>query len=329
MVKIPSNLVEAIEQNDKFFLFAHSRPDGDALGSLFGLADILQAQGKKVWCFVEAELPLTYAFLPAADNLIIGSAAAEALLVREGTDCLAIALDCGDVYRLGIFQDIFAKCQYSLVMDHHKSHLPFGDISWVEAALSSTGEMVFELAAKLDMPLSYEAALCLYVAIVSDTGGFRYSSTSARTHVIAGELLALGVLPDQVGSHLYDNWTLSRLQLMQMVLGTLEMNCEGQVASVYVTDEMFAQTGASKEDTGGFVDYPRSIASVKVAIFLKGSEDGSVSVSLRAKGGCDVSLVAEQFGGGGHYNAAGFRLKEINLLQARSRVVTALRAALS
>jgi len=327
-IKVPELLLNYIKNSEKIMLFTHVRPDGDALGSLFGLSAILHEMGKDVVCCVEKEIPPVYAFLPQSSPLIIGSEELQNTVFNPD-DYLGISLDAGDLPRLGEFADIYLQLTRTFAIDHHKSHEPFGDGRWVEAGVSSTGELVFELAGELGAHINLAAATNLYVAIVTDTGGFRYECTGPRTHAVAGELIACGVRPEVVGMLLYDNWSVERLQLLRLVLSTLDVSGCGQIASVYVDQDMLNESGGTMEDTDGFVDYLRSIGTVKVAIFIKDNGNGVISISLRAKGECDVAVIAQKFGGGGHRNAAGFRLSELTVKEARIQVVEALENFLS
>jgi phosphoesterase RecJ-like protein len=201
-----------------------------------------------------------------------------------------------------------------LVVDHHAGHKEFGDLRWVAAGLSSTGEMVFELAADLGYEIPYQAAYCLYAAIVSDTGSFKYASTTAETFRIAGELLKKGVKPESVAGKLFDNFSVNRLHLMRLVLDTLELHANARVAIIWASREMFDKTATAQADAESFINYPRSVQTVKVAAFIKETEKGTIAVSMRSKGtGYDVAQVAASFGGGGHRNAAGFKLPDTTI----------------
>lgn len=327
MGKIPDLLLDYLKSTEKILLFTHVRPDGDAIGSMFGLGIILHDMGKQVICCLEEPVPSAYEFLPEGSLSVVGVDAVENA-IGDKSEYLGISLDSGDLTRLGPFAGTFNELGRTYVIDHHKSHTAYGDGDWVVPQASSTGEMVFGLAKEIDAYISLEAALNIYVAIVTDTGGFRFESTGANTHAVAGELLSLGVRPESVGVKLYDNWTEQRVRLVELVLATLEVSFDGQIATVYVDQDMLKKTGTTLDDTDELVDYPRSIESVKVAAFFKEAGNGLISISLRAKGEVDVSMVAEKFGGGGHRNAAGFRLPDKSVLEARSQVVKALESAL-
>jgi len=300
-------------------LATHVNPDGDALGSLLALADILESMGKEVFCFLEKSLPSLYRFLPGGEKIHTELRALKEFAAVAPEETAVVALDCGDSARLGDAADDLAKISPLLVIDHHQSNDGFGDISWIEPQRSSTGEMVFDLAEILGVTLSQQAAFCLYTAILTDTGSFRYETTSAHTFAVAGRLVQLGVRPQEVATKVFDNYTPGRLRLLDQVLSTLEIRDNGRIAFIEVSRIMYEKTGTTPDETENFINFPRSISSVEVAVFLKEIEDGRVSVSMRAKGGCDVAAIAAQFGGGGHRNAAGFR---------KRGSVEALRAAL-
>jgi phosphoesterase RecJ-like protein len=216
-----------------------------------------------------------------------------------------------------------------MVIDHHGGHKKFGDISWVDDSRSSTGEMIYELAVALKAEISHAAAYGLYTAIVSDTGSFKYSSTSANTFHVAGELVAKGIKPAEVAGKLFDNYSVGRLRLLQAVLASLELYEENRIGLITVTRSAFAETGTVPEDTEDFISYPRTLQSVQVAVFIKEGKDNWISVSLRSKGKRDVSQIARAFGGGGHRNAAGFRLEDTTIDKVRERLLPELAAILT
>jgi phosphoesterase RecJ-like protein len=326
---IPERMIEEIQGTANVVLLTHTHPDGDALGSLFGLADILDALGKKVLCFLEEPVSDHYDFLPGTERASTSLEEYREFVTRAAGDIILIGLDCGDAERLGKSKQEFLQIEPFLVIDHHRSHRPFGTTSWVDPGCSSTGEMIYELARALNAPLGYSCAYHLYVAICTDTGSFRYECTTPRTLHIAAELLEKGVRPEEVGSHLYDKYSVERLKLMEMVLATITLCEADQIAFMYVSGKMLEESGATLQDVEGFVNLPRSLRTVKVAAFLKETNTGLIAVSLRAKGECDVAHVAKQFAGGGHRNAAGFLCHGKTIEQVRLEVQDALCKALT
>jgi len=321
---LSESLLEVIRKTNNIVLATHANPDGDALGSLIGLADTLEAMGKQVFRYLEEPVSHLYEFLPDTSLMQTDIHALQDFVRQVGDDILCISLDCGDRKRLGENADELMNITPFMVIDHHKNNNGFGNLAWIDSDRSSTGEMVFDLAEALGQKISEKAAVALFAAIVTDTGSFRYESTSAHTFNVARKLVEFGVKPDQVSRHLYDNYTAGRLQLLQQVLATMGIYGDGRVAIIQVTTDMLESTGCSLIDTENFINLPRSITSVKVAVFLKEIGSDIVSVSLRAKDSCDVADVAAQFGGGGHRNAAGFRASLTTLDEVRDRLLSVL-----
>lgn len=323
--KIPEQIIKDIKSHSHVVLFTHSHPDGDAIGSMLGFASLLEAMGKEVFCMMEEPVSYLYEFLPDTDKIHTSFDEYLTFMQSAGEDVLSVALDCGDANRLGKLKDDALDYEPFWVIDHHQSHRNFGTGRWVETTCSSTGEMVYELGEQLGAELSYNGAYNLYVAICTDTGSFRYESTGTRTMEIAGQLLKKGVKPHEVGSNLYDNFTKERLHLMGLALGSIELLAEDRVAFMTVTQKMLQESGATLEDLEGFIDLPRSLQCVKVAALFKEALGGMVSVSMRAKGECDVAKVANLFGGGGHKNAAGFRGRGKTIGQVKKEVHSVLK----
>lgn len=318
--RIPEKILSTIKTHSHFLLLTHVQPDGDAIGSLLATADMLDGIGKRVFAYLEEPVSHLYEFLPGKHRTDTDLNNLDQFIREAGDELCAVALDCGEIDRLGPIKDRLSDITPFMVIDHHLSHANFGDCRWVEPACSSTGEMVYEIGAALGLPLSFEAAFALYAAISTDTGSFRYECTGARTLEIAGKLVACGVKPEQVSGHLYDNFSLARIRLMQMVLATLRLCADDRIAFVHVTSEMFEQTGALPQDIEGFVEYPRAIASVRVAAFIKQVKADKISASLRAKGDCNVAEVAKSFGGGGHRNAAGCKFTGETIESVRQKL---------
>ena len=322
----PESILEGIHSATDVVLISHVHPDGDALGSLFGLARILEDAGKNVFCFVEEPVSYLFLFLPGADRANSDIDSLKTFIENGGEKVITIALDASDPERLGVYGQDILPLAHTIVIDHHQSHKDYGHERWVDADKSSTGEMVYELVKNLNYPIHYDAAVNLYVAICTDTGSFRYACTSPRTLRIAAELLELGVKPDEMTNLLYDNVNLPRLMLLQRVLSTLELHGNNSIALVTVTADTVKEVKANPDDVEGFIDYPRSLHTVDVAVFVKALKGNTVSVSLRSKGNYDVAKIAEKFGGGGHRNASGFRFDDKSIDEVKDLVLGSLLA---
>ncbi len=316
--KIPDQVLTALRQATNIVVVSHVFPDADAVGSQLALGDILESLGKNVFYYCEQFVSSMYRFMPGSEQL-------DNNLPDISRFDAAVAVDCGDRFRLGHEVDALLRIHPFVVIDHHVGHKEFGDMGWIEAGRSSTAEMIFDLALELGVEISYNTAFNLYTGIVSDTGSFKYESTSAYTFHVAGQLMNRGVMPSEVAGKLYDNYSVGRLKLLEKVLGSLELFSEGQIATIAATNEMFDVSGAKREDTEEFINLPRALHSVKVAVFFKETLDDSVKVSLRAKGGCDVASIAMKFGGGGHRNAAGYSVKDKTLAEVSKELLQELR----
>ena len=291
-------VAEALRSGSRFLVTSHRNPDGDAVGSMLGAARLLADSGREAVVFHPDPIPGPYRFLAGADA-VVGSPE-EVTGGFEGV----VVLDVGERDRIAEVFPAGAAAAPILVIDHHMTHGELGDVVWRRPA-SAVGEMLVELARHLGWPVSVEFAECAYTAILSDTGSFRYSSTTAGCLEAAAWLVERGVQPWKVASHVYEGWPCERLRLLGDVLGTLELSCDGRLASMVVDEAMLAVRGATVDMTEGFVNYGRMVAGVEVAALLRERGAGTFRVSLRSRGRVDVSSIAADIGGGGHPNAAG------------------------
>lgn len=317
MTNPADEIVELLGQAEKVLLCTHIFPDGDALGSQLGLGHALTAMGKEVYLYCEEPASYLLAFLPGCDELI------PFFPDELDFDC-AVSLDCGDRRRLGNQHNDLLEIRPFIALDHHAAHQEFGDLRWVDSNRSSTGEMVYDLIRLLGARISEECAYCLYTAILTDTGSFRYESTTSHTMRVAADLMEYGISVPEICGHIYDNYSKNRLQLLQQVLASLELFSDDKIAVIKVTNELFEATQTTGADTELFINFPRSLQSVKVAVFLKETPDNLVGVSMRAKGDVDVAKVARRFGGGGHVNAAGFKLPDVTSKELQQRLLAEL-----
>ena len=322
------DIASVLQEKKRFVLCPHYNPDGDAVGSVLAMADILDHLGKETLCFFEAPIPVIYRFLPGSGRAVSDIATVRTFLKAAGEEGAILTLDCGDAGRVGKHRETLLSWHPVLVVDHHHSNPGFGDVNWVDGDAAATGEMVFTLARMLNAPLSREAASCLYAAISTDTGSFHYAATGSHTFRVAADLVEAGADPAELANQLYNNYTLGRLRLLREVLSTLEMHDRDRIAVIRVSRAMRDRTFTTLEDIEHFVNYPRSIHSVRVAVFLKETEPGRISVSLRAKGGCDVSKIAVRFGGGGHKNASGCTFTNHDMDEVRDALLPLIRAGI-
>lgn len=317
MTNPSDEIVNLLLNAKKVLLATHIFPDGDALGSQLGLGHALEAMGKEVYFYCEEPASYLLDFLPGCDKLI------PFLSDDQDFDC-AVSLDCGDLRRLGNQAHALLENRPFIAIDHHTGHQDFGDLRWVDSGRSSTGEMVYDLIRMLGGRISKDSAYCIYTAILTDTGSFRYESTTPHTMRVAADLMEYGISVPEICGHVYDSYTKNRLQLLQQVLSSLELFSDDKIAIIRVTQELFEATGTTGADTELFINFPRSLHTVKVAVFLKETPDNLVGVSMRAKGDVDVAKVARNFGGGGHINAAGFKIPDVTVDELKKRILAEL-----
>ncbi len=290
-----------IEKAPRFFLATHVNPDGDGIGSLLALTIALKEKDKEVWPYLADELPSVYEFLPGKDLLYYK--------IPPDKDWTAIILDCGEASRLGEKAEAFVKdLSEILVLDHHEVSGNLGTKRHVELTYA-TGALVYKLLKLLNVSLTPAIALNLYVAIFSDTGGFRFQQTTAETFALAQRLIEVGVNPAFVAERLTERYPFSRLCLLKKALSHLRLSGEGQIAFSFLSHEDYKECKASKADSDDFATFFRGIEGVEVSVLLKEFKPGEISVSLRSRGKINVATFAAHFGGGGHRFAAGFKSK--------------------
>ena len=300
-----SAVLEELRGADKLLLTTHENPDGDALGSLRAMHDILEQLGKDSLMFMSPdEFPLPWEYRDMEFEGIIGAPPED---LDERT---VVFLDCGNIDRMPV--DFLQRDGVHIVnIDHHHDNTRFGTVNLVVPTASCTAEIVWGLAKELGAEITIPIADALYVALVTDTGRFSYENTTADAHLMAAELIDAGVDPHRVYRRLYEDLPFRRLQLLQRALASVERYDDGAMTVCCLTRQDYNETGALETDSEGIVDHMRSVEGTKVAVLVRDllSEDrlGARKVSLRATDGTvDVSIVARAMGGGGHPQAAGF-----------------------
>jgi len=319
--------VEICSGKCNFLLLSHHDPDGDAIGSLLALGLSLQRAGKKVIMANPDGVPHTFRFLPGWKEVRsdYGELTSSELKALE----VVVTLDTATEERLGDWSRVLEKGSHVVVnIDHHLTNSRYGHINWIEAA-SSTGELVQALLAGLGWEIATDVALCLYTAIVTDTGSFRYENTTYQTHCNVAALLQRGINPAQATEYIYETKREAAVRLLGRALETLQLSPDGRIAWLTVTNSTLAAVGARGEDVNGIVNYAKEIAGVEVGILFQDTGEGVIKVSLRSRpAGINVSEIAQRFGGGGHPRAAGCRVRG-SLEQVRAEILAGVAAALA
>lgn len=294
-------IADVVRSGKRFLITSHVRLDGDALGSELALFLALRAMGKEAVIYNQDEAPRRYAFLPGFE------AVSHTLDTIEGFDALFL-LDCSDFQRIGDQWKRVASMETIVNIDHHISNDFFSDLSLVDVEASSTGEILYRLMVDMEVAITGDVAVNLYTAILTDTGSFRYSNTTASTLAVASDLVRAGADPRWVAEHVYESKTTAQVALLRDALGTLEIHEDMRTGIMSVSRRMMADTGAMPEHTDGFVDIVRSLEIVDVAVLLQETSENYYKISFRSKGELNVERVAASFGGGGHVNASACRI---------------------
>ena len=309
-------IAERLSAAGSVLLTTHANPDGDAVGSVLGLAHLLRAVGKTVCCVNDDPVPRIYGWLPGAEWMVASDTLNEAPAVDA-----AVILDAARRERVGRVARLLPADRALLVLDHHLESNPDGDLAYLDTRSSAVGEIVVDLADAMGLGISREAATCLYVSIVTDTGGFRFQNTTARTHRIAARLLEAGVDAADVARRVFDVMSPGKLELLRRVLARMARTCGGRLAYSYVTTSDFAEAGARVEDLDGVVNYTRNIEGVEVGMLFRETGGGATKVSARSGNSFNCAAFFAPYGGGGHALAAGATLA-LGLAEARQEVVS-------
>ena len=289
------DIVHAIRSRQRFVLSSHSRPDSDSIGSQLAMVYALRALGKEAIAINADAAPPPLMQFPGVPEIRIAPAV-------EGEFDAAIIMECSDLARTGVSG---LDRSFVINIDHHPGNTGFGQLMWFDSSAAACGEMVFDLVKALGIPLSREIATHVYLAILTDTGSFHYSSISPRTFEICRETLEAGVDPVLVARNVYDSNSMGRLKLFGAVLSAMQIDATGRIAIVYLDHDMAREAGGTYEDTEGLINLPLTVKEIEAVVFFKQIEGEQYRVSMRSKGDIDVGGVAKTFGGGGHKNAAG------------------------
>lgn len=292
-----NRILEEVAAHDSFLITTHESPDGDAVGSSLALANYLKGQGKDVTVYLCDQVPDIYMFLPMADTVVH--------TLPERAFDICFVLDVGEFRRAGKEISNFRGIGKFINIDHHPDCEQFGAINYLDSQACATGALIYRIIKAAGHDVDYETALCIYTAVITDTGSFRYSNANPEAFDIAGKMVVKGINAWSVAEKLYESQPQNRLELLAMALATLSVSKRGDYASVVVTLDMYDKCRADAELTDGFINYPRAIRGVEVAIFFREINEGRFKVGFRSKGKVDVSALAAAFSGGGHHNAAG------------------------
>ncbi len=302
-------IIEFFHAEDGFTILPHINPDGDAFGSGSALFLVLKALGKRVQFVVKEPIPFVYRTMPLAPY-ITRPEEAEAF---ENIICIDISdpsrLECPSLLQPG---------NRVVVIDHHISNQGFGDIQWIEPKAAATAEIVYQIAERMNIPLTGDLATCLMLALSTDTGHFGFRNTTPRTLQMASQLLENGASIADICYDVYHRKTYGKTKLLGRAIESLEVFCGGKAAMVTITNQDLLECGCEQSDCEGLIDVAREIDGVEISLMLREKEEG-IKGSLRSRNEINVADLAAQYGGGGHRAASGFTLK-MTLQQAVNEV---------
>lgn len=302
-----------INECKDIYLTAHVNPDGDSIGSTLALAGFLKSEmNKDVQILINGDISSNFKFMPGIDKIINDTSAIENI-------DLLITLDSADIERLALEKRLVDNAKHIVNIDHHITNTNFGNINFVDGSSSSTGQVLYEMMQVLGGHISHDVATCLYVSISTDTGSFKYTNTTSRTHEIASKLLDKEIDLETINIELYQNRSLEETKLLMESIKNLTLLKNDTVGIVAIDDEILKSCKAEIQDTGLIVDFIRNIDVVNLACLIRPIDENSSKASLRSKKDIDVSKIVAVFGGGGHAKAAGCTIHS-NVAEAKKKM---------
>ena len=308
-----NQLKNILLENNSFLITTHVNPDADAIGSEIALYNILKERGKKARIVNHSITPYNLLFLDK-ENIIEHYSPEKHQGIFEEADVL-VAVDFNRSNRIVRMESGFLQSQkMKICIDHHQDHENVFNYIFIDTDYSATGQIIYDFIKETGIvQLSYETAEPIYAAIMTDTGSFRFERTTPQIHKITAELLEAGVVPGDVYDKIYDQSKFSKIKLLGRAVNSMKLYGERQeVSYMRLTRQDFEETKAIESDTDGFVNVSLSVENVKLGLLFLELKEG-FKVSFRSKGLIPVNKLASEFGGGGHVNAAGLRIREGNV----------------
>ena len=316
---IKDQILKIISENEIFIITTHVNPDGDAIGSELSLARYITNLGKKVNIINHSATPEYLMFMFDEDRILHYNPSDHDAMIAE-VDVIFL-LDLNQWGRTGLVGDSLKKSNAQVIcIDHHEYPDEISDIMFIDTSKASTGELIYELLVDARINIGYELALPLYVAILTDTGSFRFERTTPEVHRIIAELLETGVNPKAVYRKIYEQGTAGRIQLLGKALSSLQLCCNDKVSYMIVTQSDLSETDTTDEDVEGFVNYCLTVYGVEVGIFFYEKEN-EIKTSFRSAEKIPVNKLAAHFGGGGHFHAAGASFNTTDIESVKEKVL--------
>lgn len=323
-MKPPKDLVSSIKKNNSFVILTHTTPDGDAFGSALALKFLLEQFNKKVEIYAEPA-PKQYQFLPGIESV-------KNIELLDSLDCFdaLILVDCNNPSRISYKKELVEKVKAfsgtKLIIDHHiESNSEEGYLRWIEPEQAATAVLIYYLVKAMKGRITPEIATALYTGVIVDTGNFQFDNTTEEVLSCAAELVRAGARPSYIYQQSFESWSQNRFRLFIKMLNNVEII--PPIAIAFISKQDFDETRTAEPDTERFVEFLRILKDVNIAALFREVQEGFLKVSLRSKGDLDISKIAEYFGGGGHKNAAGYRIKA-SFEEAKAQLIEAIKLRL-
>lgn len=309
-------VINEIRKHKIFLITSHVNPEADSIGSQVAFVELLKAMGKKAFMLNADKPSRRYSFLPNCNNIIT-------LYKNQKYDAICF-LDCADTKRIGRIYQGLNLSKRTINIDHHISNDSFADVNLVIEKASSTAEILYDLFKEARVKINKTAAICMYAAVLTDTGSFNYSNVTSNTHKVVADLVKCGIDTNKIYKKAYEEVAPSTIKLLANTLSTLKISADNKIAWVKIDKAMLRKSNASPEDEEDFVNFPRSIKGVKVAMLFTEVEKNKIKVSFRANESADVNKIALCFSGGGHKKASGCTINA-TMREAEKKVLSVVK----
>lgn len=304
-----NDVASFLNTHDNFTILTHAHPDGDTLGSGYGLCLALRSLGKKANVINNEEIPEKFGYLKV-DN-------------TDFEEQTVVAVDIADVSLMGNETEKEYSGRVDLCIDHHGSNRLYAKLNYIDAGAAAAAEIIVELLELMEVEITADIANRLYTGISTDTGCFRYANVTPKTHLLAAQLMGYGAEAAKINVRMFETKTKTYAALERMALDSMEFFFDGKCAMIFITREMFDKSGSSENECEGVAALPRQIEGVKVGVTVRQRRDGTYKASVRSHDPVDASAICARLGGGGHRNAAGCSLP-YSLEQAKQVLLKAI-----
>jgi len=305
--------INHIKDAKSVIVVSHIAPDGDAIGTVTGMYKVLKKMGKEVDVFIDDEIPEMYYFVPNVEKI-------SRPFYKEAD--VVLIFDCADEERLGSTKELLKTSAVTINIDHHISNTLYAKLNYVDTNAAATAEIAYQIVKLLGVEFDEEIATSFYTAILTDSGGFMYESTTSITHQIAGDLINNGAKFKEIGDKVFNTLKFNKAKLLGRALNSLTLYKDGRVAYMEILKKDFQETNTNLSHIENIITYARNIEGVEVAVLLV-EKEGEIKISLRSKEKIDVNKIANIFDGGGHVRAAGCSIKG-NIGEAKEKILQAI-----